>query len=165
LPEHSCHNLGFRLVEEVEGVDPLSGSYRVNRGGSWYRVAANACVALRDDVSPGDRRHNLGVRLVEEVEALSEPNRVFGGGSWYDDPGRARVALRNSTSPRARYRDLGVRLVEEVVEEADPPSGSNRVRRGGCWYSDDANARVAFRGSYSPGYRIHYLGVRLVEET
>jgi hypothetical protein len=68
LPEHSCHNLGVRLVEEVvEAADPLSGSYRVNRGGSWYRVAANARDALRDDVSPGDRNLYLGFRLVEET--------------------------------------------------------------------------------------------------
>jgi formylglycine-generating enzyme required for sulfatase activity len=67
LPEHSCHNLGVRLVEEVEEVDPPSGSNRVDRGGSWYSVAANARVAFRNYNSPGDRYQDLGVRLVEET--------------------------------------------------------------------------------------------------
>jgi len=83
-------------------------------------------------------------------------------GSWFRS--HARVPYRYYNLPEHSCHNLGFRLVEEV-EGVDPLSGSNRVRRGGCWYSDDANARVAFRGSYSPGYRIHYLGVRLVEET
>ena len=37
-----------------------------------------------------------------------------------------------------------------------------RVLRGGGWGRDPRSARVAFRSSYTPGYRDVYLGLRLV---
>jgi formylglycine-generating enzyme required for sulfatase activity len=43
-----------------------------------------------------------------------------------------------------------------------PASGSYRVRRGGYWYDFAFLCRVAFRGYYSPGSEISYLGFRLV---
>ena len=42
---------------------PTSGSYRVNRGGSWWYDARGCRVAYRNVRSPGDRFDNLGFRL------------------------------------------------------------------------------------------------------
>ncbi len=43
---------------------PSSGSYRVDRGGSWYNNAGNCRVSNRNFNSPGIRRYNLGFRVV-----------------------------------------------------------------------------------------------------
>ncbi|MBO5961187.1 MAG: SUMF1/EgtB/PvdO family nonheme iron enzyme [Paludibacteraceae bacterium] len=43
-----------------------------------------------------------------------------------------------------------------------PSSGSDRVYRGGSWYSSASYCRVAIRHSYSPGNRDSYLGFRVV---
>ncbi len=42
-----------------------------------------------------------------------------------------------------------------------PTSGSVRVCRGGSWYDDPQNCRVANRGSFAPGFRGGSLGFRL----
>ncbi|MDO4971066.1 MAG: SUMF1/EgtB/PvdO family nonheme iron enzyme, partial [Bacteroidales bacterium] len=42
---------------------PNSGSYRVNRGGSWNNSERSCRVSLRGTSSPTRRRDNLGVRL------------------------------------------------------------------------------------------------------
>ena len=57
---------GFGQVPPA-GVDvqgPASGSLRVLRGGSWYRVPQYARVAYRGSLTPGDRSYALGVRLL-----------------------------------------------------------------------------------------------------
>ena len=43
-----------------------------------------------------------------------------------------------------------------------PSSGSDRVVRGGSWYSNASRCRVAGRNNYSPGYRYFSLGFRVV---
>ncbi|MEE9394459.1 MAG: SUMF1/EgtB/PvdO family nonheme iron enzyme [Planctomycetota bacterium] len=43
---------------------PLSGSNRVNRGGSWNNKAQNCRSANRNRNSPDNRNNNLGFRLV-----------------------------------------------------------------------------------------------------
>ena len=45
-------------------VGPSSGSYRVNRGGSWDGSASYCRVADRDSNSPGNRGYDLGFRVV-----------------------------------------------------------------------------------------------------
>jgi formylglycine-generating enzyme required for sulfatase activity len=47
---------------DVQG--PGSGSYRVDRGGSWLYIPQVARVALRSGHSPGDRLSYLGFRLL-----------------------------------------------------------------------------------------------------
>ena len=44
---------------------------------------------------------------------------------------------------------------------AGPPSGSNRVRRGGSWYYDTTNCRASIRSYYYPTFTYNYLGLRL----
>ena len=41
------------------------------------------------------------------------------------------------------------------------PTGSYRVFRGGSWYGDASNVRVALRDYYDPGNRDYYLGFRV----
>ena len=48
----------------VDAEGPASGSYRVNRGGSWRYDPQYARVAYRDGDVPGVRYINLGVRLL-----------------------------------------------------------------------------------------------------
>jgi hypothetical protein len=48
----------------VDAEGPASGSYRVNRGGSWSFDPQGARVASRDDGPPGVRYSGLGVRLL-----------------------------------------------------------------------------------------------------
>jgi formylglycine-generating enzyme required for sulfatase activity len=40
-------------------------------------------------------------------------------------------------------------------------SASDRVLRGGCWFSYARNCRVSIRFNFAPGSRHHYLGLRL----
>ena len=40
-------------------------------------------------------------------------------------------------------------------------SGSNRVRRGGCWLSNAAGARLAYRNYDTPSFTNFYLGFRI----
>jgi formylglycine-generating enzyme required for sulfatase activity len=43
-----------------------------------------------------------------------------------------------------------------------PPSGTNRIERGGSWNTSGRNLRSAYRGSGTPSYRSYSLGFRLV---
>ncbi|MBR5160916.1 MAG: SUMF1/EgtB/PvdO family nonheme iron enzyme, partial [Thermoguttaceae bacterium] len=56
------------------------------------------------------------------------------------------------------YRDY---LGKSVTDPVGPSSGSNRVIRGGCWFSGAQGCRSAFRSGINPGYRYYYLGFRL----
>jgi formylglycine-generating enzyme required for sulfatase activity len=48
------------------------------------------------------------------------------------------------------------------VDAQGSVSGSDRVARGGSWFLDLRDARVAFRGGSPPGIRDYYLGFRLL---
>ena len=45
-----------------------------------------------------------------------------------------------------------------------PPDGSERVRRGGCFGSDAAYVRSAYRGAKTPVTRSFAMGFRVVRE-
>ena len=49
---------------QTNPVGPGSGSYRVNRGGSWVSIATHIRVSTRDRNTPSYRLSNLGFRLV-----------------------------------------------------------------------------------------------------
>lgn len=51
------------------GRGPVSGSNRVNRGGSWNNNANNCRVANRNNNSPGNENNNLGFRLASTTPA------------------------------------------------------------------------------------------------
>jgi len=49
-----------------------------------------------------------------------------------------------------------------IADPTGPSSGSDRVIRGGCWFSFARYCRSANRHWYSPGYRYRRYGFRLV---
>ena len=49
-----------------------------------------------------------------------------------------------------------------VKDPTGPPSGTNRVIRGGAWGNAPRYCRVAYRDFNHPAYRNNYLGFRLV---
>jgi formylglycine-generating enzyme required for sulfatase activity len=48
-----------------------------------------------------------------------------------------------------------------VTDPTGPAEGSFRVFRGGCWFSEAAFCRSAFRHRIDPSFRNYYLGFRL----
>ena len=42
-----------------------------------------------------------------------------------------------------------------------PMSGTDRVQRGGGWYSNEKSCRVSYRGYTNPGHRHNFLGFRI----
>lgn len=48
------------------------------------------------------------------------------------------------------------------TDPTGPTSGSGRVLRGGSWYDNAADCRVARRYSFTPSYTYSYVGFRLV---
>ena len=57
----------YASSSQINPIGPTSGSYRVNRGGSWYDDAGRCCVSCRDYLTPDCANDSLGLRL-----ALSE---------------------------------------------------------------------------------------------
>ena len=72
-PDYGSHPVKTKKPNELgiydmsgnvwEWCDDSSGSYRVNRGGSWFYAAAYCRVAFRNYNSPSYRGNNLGFRL------------------------------------------------------------------------------------------------------
>jgi formylglycine-generating enzyme required for sulfatase activity len=65
-----CHDwyvegLGTGAVTDPWG--PVTGSYRVLRGGSWSGYARDARAARRDDYDPGGPGNNIGFRLARSL--------------------------------------------------------------------------------------------------
>ena len=55
---------GYSSSSQTNPTGPTSGSYRVERGGSWILDARNCRVAIRGRNTPDDRYYSLGLRLV-----------------------------------------------------------------------------------------------------
>jgi hypothetical protein len=51
---------------------------------------------------------------------------------------------------------------QEVINPIGPESGSDRVNRGGCWFSQASCCRSAIRYGDDPSARDNYLGFRLL---
>ena len=52
-------------------------------------------------------------------------------------------------------------LAGNVTDPVGPEGGSERVVRGGGWYSSARNCRSASRNNYSPGNRADSIGFRV----
>ena len=66
-----CYDWYSSSVSTGEETDPLgssSGSYRVTRGGSWYRDVSIASVCNRYAYAPSNRSNDLGFRLVRSAQ-------------------------------------------------------------------------------------------------
>jgi formylglycine-generating enzyme required for sulfatase activity len=53
------------------------------------------------------------------------------------------------------------RLADGSIDPAGPPTGKNRVLRGGGWDRSAWHCRSAYRHSPTPDYRASYMGFRL----
>jgi formylglycine-generating enzyme required for sulfatase activity len=51
------------------------------------------------------------------------------------------------------------------TDPSGPSSGSNRVRRGGSWYTSASSCRTAFRVSSNPTGTISYIGFRIARSS
>jgi hypothetical protein len=92
---------GGRTVAR-QGMATMSGSNRVNRGGSWNNDARNYRSANHNNWHPGNRNDNLGLRLLStrlsQRAGFTDPVRALGAVSrWSSGAGSGRP---NSTGPR-----------------------------------------------------------------
>ena len=62
-----------------------SGSYRVNRGGSWNNNARNIRCANRNRNTPDNRNNNLGFRVARSPFAENHPFTVPVVQGWQDE--------------------------------------------------------------------------------
>ena len=74
----------------------VSGTNRVNRGGSWINDARNCRAPNRNNDPPGNRNHNLGFRL------LSTRRRQ---GARFKDRGRVPAPCPGGSSRSGERRD------------------------------------------------------------
>jgi sulfatase modifying factor 1 len=108
-------------------------------------------------------------RLPTEVEwewaasgGVREDRQVTPETGWFaaNSEGKTHPAGLKDPNPFGLHDILG-NVWEWTATAITGHSGSSRVRRGGSWGNDARDARVAYRGSYSPGYRYRGLGFRL----
>lgn len=120
-------------------VDPENnnGSFRVNRGGSWFNSAELCQAAYRDNYVPANCNYNLGLRLVipgDVVKAIVNPEsgegwqRVNRGGCWNRSTVNCRTASRASYDPTYNLDFLGFRLT--LPCESTPMSSINSELSG-----------------------------------
>ena len=128
----------FRLPTEAEW------EYTARSGGKNEKYSGGNdvdAVAWYDDNS-GDKTHPVGQKQANGLGIYDMSGNVWEWCSdWYD---------KNYYSSSPRNNPQG------------PSSGSDRVGRGGSWYSNARNTRAANRSWDRPSYRGSLLGFRLV---
>ena len=164
-------NCGSCPVQQVswEDVQVFIGRLNARSGGGRYRLPTEAeweyaaRAGTTTDTYAGDITEPLG----------NDP--VVNGIAWYDMSGQYRAPRVGQKAPNGfgLYDMLG--NVGEwvgdwygtypggaVTDPAGPASGSNRVMRGGNFHIVAMGCRSAFRIRGSPGYRVNFLGFRLL---
>ncbi len=99
-----------------------------------------------------------GADRVKSVAAVSQPGTAPVGGLLPSAAG----ALDLSGNVWEWQQDWSSDPPAAGVDAEGPASGSDRVRRGGCWSIGPEFARVVNRGDLAPGRRSILLGVRLL---
>ncbi|MDM8522709.1 SUMF1/EgtB/PvdO family nonheme iron enzyme [Desulfococcaceae bacterium HSG8] len=128
----------FRLPSEAEW------EYACRSGGKAekYSGGSNADrVAWHDEEYSGGH-HAVGTKAPNGLGIYDMSGNIY---EWCED-----IYDREAYSKHRRNNPI----------YAD--GGSDRVDRGGSWSSDPAGVRCAERSYYSPAYRFHDLGIRLV---
>lgn len=128
----------FRLPTEAEWEYAARGGKK-SRGYQYSGSNNLSDVAWYADNS-GSKTHAIGSKQANELGIYDMTGNV---GEWCQDW-------------YGRYDG------SSQVTPTGAASGSNRVRRGGCWFSTARFCRSSFRGGISPGNRYDDLGLRLV---
>lgn len=130
----------FRLPTEAEWEYAARGGKK-SRGYKYSGSNSIGSVAWYDDNS-GSSTHPVGQKQANELGIYDMTGNVWEWCSdWY---GSDYYGSSLQNNPKG------------------PSSGSNRVLRGGSWFSDARNCRVSNRDINAPSYRINFYGFRLV---
>ena len=95
--------------QAVDPGGPVSGQFRVSRGGSWYSESVFCRLANRYATPPSRRGHNIGFRLALDTASASSATT--------DDHGNRR---EDATRLDATNIDIGISVDGEIHHQFDP---------------------------------------------
>lgn len=171
--------------------DKASSSYSIYGEGANYPMYYVSYNEVQDFINELNRRTGKSFRLPSEAEwefaargGNNSKGFQYAGGNnlsdvaWYD----ANSVSNTHQVGLKRSNELGLYDMSGNVwewcadwygnysssKQTDPQganSGSDRVVRGGGWFSGASGCRVAFRSYFSPGFRDYILGFRLAHSS
>ncbi|NUN99305.1 MAG: SUMF1/EgtB/PvdO family nonheme iron enzyme [Saprospiraceae bacterium] len=128
----------YRLPTEAEWEYAARGGAKSNKG-YLYAGSNDLKEVAWYEGNSGSKTHPVGQKMKNELGLYDMTGNVYEWCSdWYGD------------YPSAAQNN-----------PAGPKSGSDRVLRGGSWYSDPLFCRVAYRNFVTPGNRSDSVGFRL----
>lgn len=132
------------------------GSYRLPTEAEWEYAARTGCIQAyynQDDAALLDRFawYNNNANFQTHPVAAKDAN-AWG---FYDLHGNVWEWCQDWHMPYTS---------ESCQDPQGPLRGPGRVMRGGCWFSNASDCRLAARGYMPPETRIRLIGFRLVRE-
>jgi len=121
-------------VTDPEG--PLSGLYRVLRGGSWDNDAGFCFSANRPGNDPGDRGSDMGFRLLAMAKRPSQPTAVETAPSTVREPATGKLNVKSNVGGAKVYIDGAYDGEEPVSVTLKPGAYSVVLKKEG--YPDAA---------------------------
>ena len=148
-----------------------------NPGASGYRLPSEAEWAFAARAGGVHRRHAGDGSICTIGNVATEGDKKRFGWSWTvfpcDDKVSGLAEVKSYPANQFGLHDMTGNVWEwcwdwfddlpstEQKDPAGPVGGSDRVLRGGSWYSKASATRLANRYSYPPGHRDPYIGLRL----
>ena len=127
----------YRLPMEAEWEFAARGGNKSK--GYKYSGGNNVSDVAWYSANSSEQTHPVGTKSPNELDIYDMSGNVY---EWCSD-------WKGKYSSNAQ------------IDPQGPKSGSDRVLRGGSWYSDARNMRVSFRNFVAPDYRGNILGLRL----